>query len=710
MQQNIKTTAVVSNRTTPKLQTRFLALRPTSSPAFSTAPAFSTLLALAAFSVTSQTAWAQPPIVSRNPTDAPVAQPADPATPGGLTIPVGPDKDKDKSAAGATTPPTTPDATTPDTTAPSPPPVVVPGNATGDAAGNADVATDLAGRTIANVRVVGNRVVPSDTILGQATGTRVGGIVSANQLQGDLRRIDMLGFFASVQQQVTLNLEDPEKVDVTFVVVENRPVTGFVFQGNSRVTSTDLEGALTTKVGTVLNRNTINTDVEKIQGLYSDRGLASLVTESRQTEDGKVVFVIQEARIGRVDVSGLRKTKESLVRKLIRSKRGDAFDQLAIRRDLNAIYDTGLFDDITYKVGDEPATPGSVVVTISVKEKRTGQFSVGASFDNRSKLGGFLTVGENNLFGQGKRATASVELGSQRTFELGFGDSYVGKNLASYDLSLFSRLIYREPRLVSLITGTNNTSNKTFQYQEKRTGVRFNFNDPLEQSRETSVLLGFRAEKARLFQTDINNPGTNDKLLDSSGSVTALSLGYLRDKRDLRLDSSRGGRQQIILERAFKLLGGTAQFTKLDIDLRQFFPLIGPPRNLSKGEIPLPRLVLAGRFVFGKSLGQLPAFEQYFVGGSDTVRGYNADEQFGDNQFYSNLELRYRLNQQFQLVGFTDVGKAYGGKYSTDLVNSSVLFSVGAGLRVKTPIGPVRLDVAKGRQGIKTHFGIGSTF
>ena len=704
MQQNIKTTAVVSNRTTPKLQTRFLALRPTSSPAFST------LLALAAFSVTSQTAWAQPPIVSRNPTDAPVAQPADPATPGGLTIPVGPDKDKDKSGAGATTPPTTPDATPPDTTAPSPPPVVVPGNATGDAAGNADVATDLAGRTIANVRVVGNRVVPSDTVLGQATGTRVGGIVSANQLQGDLRRIDMLGFFASVQQQVTLNLEDPEKVDVTFVVVENRPVTGFVFQGNSRVTSTDLEGALTTKVGTVLNRNTINTDVEKIQGLYSDRGLASLVTESRQTEDGKVVFVIQEARIGRVDVSGLRKTKESLVRKLIRSKRGDAFDQLAIRRDLNAIYDTGLFDDITYKVGDEPATPGSVVVTISVKEKRTGQFSVGASFDNRSKLGGFLTVGENNLFGQGKRATASVELGSQRTFELGFGDSYVGKNLASYDLSLFSRLIYREPRLVSLITGTNNTSNKTFQYQEKRTGVRFNFNDPLEQSRDTSVLLGFRAEKARLYQTDINNPGTNDQLLNSSGNVTALSLGYLRDKRDLRLDSSRGGRQQIIVERAFKLLGGTAQFTKLDIDLRQFFPLIGPPRNLSKGEIPLPRLVLAGRFVFGKSLGQLPAFEQYFVGGSDTVRGYNADEQFGDNQFYSNLELRYRLNQQFQLVGFTDVGKAYGGKYSTDLVNSSVLFSVGAGLRVKTPIGPVRLDVAKGRQGVKTHFGIGSTF
>ena len=695
MQQTTKTKIVASTGTMPQLQTRFLTSR---RPAI----AWSTLLALTAFSPTSQTVRAQPPIVSQNPSNAPAAQPKDPATPGDLTIPVGPDKSDD-----GTTPAPTPDATTPDATTPAtPPPVIVPGGATGDA----DVATNLAGRTIANVRVVGNRVVPTDTVLGQATGTRVGGIVSGNQLQADLRRIDALGFFASVQQQVVLNLEDPEKVDVTFVVVENRPVTGFVFQGNSRITAVDIEGALTTKVGTVLNRNTINTDVEKIQGLYSDRGLAALVTESRQTEDGKVIFVVQEARVGRVDISGLRKTKESLVRKLIRAKRGDAFDQLAIRRDLNAVYDTGLFDDITYKVADEPATPGSVVVTISVKEKRTGQFSVGVSFDNRSKLGGFLTVGENNLFGQGKRASASVELGSQRTFELGFGDSYVGKNLASYDASLFSRLIYREPRLVSLITGGGNTVDRTFQYQEKRTGVRFNFNNPLEQSRETSVLLGFRAEKASLFQTDINNPGTNNQLLDSTGSVTALSLGFLRDKRDLRLDSSRGGRQQIIVEHAFKLLGGTAQFTKLDIDLRQFFPLIGPPRNLSKGEIALPRLVLAGRFVFGKSLGQLPAFEQYFVGGSDTVRGYRADEQFGDNQFYSNLELRYRLNQQFQIVGFTDVGKAFGGRFSTDLVNSDVLFSVGAGLRVKTPIGPVRLDVAKGRQGVKTHFGIGSTF
>lgn len=693
----------------PHTSTRFVALRSRTSSRLSFAGGLGKSVGLAlslGFLSTSATrpTLAQPPIVSQNPTNAPAAQPAgEPGKPGGLTLPVGGDEKADAT-------PTPAPATTENPVLDDTPPVVVPGGTAGDAGdGGSDINDNLQGRTIAKVSVSGSRVVPEETILQQATGTRVGGVLTANQLQADLRRIDALGFFVAVAQQVTPNLEDTEKVDVVFVVTENRPVTGFTFVGNARIPSADLQAVLTTKTDTILNRNSINTDVGKIQSLYSERGLAAQVTESRQTEDGKVVFTVQEARIGRIDIAGLRKTKESLVRKLIRTKKGDAFDQIALRRDLNAIYDTGLFDDISYKVTDEPASVGSVIVTISVKEKRSGQFSVGLSFDNRSKLGGFVTVGENNLFGQGKRASASVELGSQstRTFELAYGDSYVGSKLASYDVSIFNRLVYREPRLVSIVTGI--PTDKQFQYREQRSGLRFNFTNPLNLQRDTSLLFGFRAERAQLQQTNAND-GSNSRLLDSSGSVVAFSGGFLRDKRDLQTEPSRGGRQQFILEQAIKGLGATTQFTKIDVDLRQYFPLIGPPKNFTKGTLPLPRLVLAGRLVVGKSLGQLPAFEQYFVGGSDTVRGYNADEQFGDNQFYSNLELRFRLNQQFQLVGFTDVGKASGGRFSSDLVNSKVLFSVGVGVRVKTPIGPVRLDIAKGSRGIKTHFGIGSTF
>src|SRR5690606_12672609 len=123
----------------------------------------------------------------------------------------------------------------------------------------------------------------------------------------------------------------------------------------------------------------------------------------------------------------------------------------------------------------------------------------------------------------------------------------------------------------------------------------------------------------------------------------------------------------------------------------------------------LPNLVLAGRLVWGHSIGKLPPFEQYFIGGTDTVRGYDTDSQFGDNQLYGNLELRYRFNKKFQFVVFGDGGSAYCGGNSP-YGSFDPLFSVGVGIRLQTPIGPIRLDLGKGSDGIKTHFGIGPTF
>jgi outer membrane protein insertion porin family len=120
-----------------------------------------------------------------------------------------------------------------------------------------------------------------------------------------------------------------------------------------------------------------------------------------------------------------------------------------------------------------------------------------------------------------------------------------------------------------------------------------------------------------------------------------------------------------------------------------------------------PKVVFASRFVLGAALNQLPPFEQYYVGGSDTVRGYDSDAEFGDNQIYGNLELRYRFNRQFQIVGFVDAGQAYGGNFSS---GGSTLYSAGGGVRVQTPLGPIRLDIGVGKDGAKTHFGIGSTF
>lgn len=605
-------------------------------------------------------------------------------------------------ATGTEAPATAAGTGTPETDAAAP---ATPGNETTATPGSLQ-ATEAEGQEIADVRVIGNRVVPATSILSQITSRR-GAAFSTTQVDRDVAKVSSLGFFTTVQYQVTPNLDDPRKVDLAIVVVENRVVTAFKFASATdkplQVADKDLAGALESKTNALLNRNGINADVTRLQALYKERGFAALVTNvSTPNERGVVTFTIQEAKVSRVDLVGLTKTRPGLVRRQIRVKAGDTFDQTRLRRDLNRIYDLGFFEDVTYGIDDDPANPGSLIVKLQLKERRTGQFTFGLGFDSRSKLTGFVTLAENNLQGSGKRAFASVEAGAQRNFDIGFGDPFVGENSSSYDIGLFSRRIYREPRSIARVLGNGSVIGaQQLSFEEQRTGGRLNYSLPLDQDRTKKLLFGYRNERARLFQTD--NSGLQSLLPQlNAGRISALSGGFLRDRRDLQTDPSRGGREQFIIEQAFSFLGGQRTFTKLDLDVRRYFPLMGAQKV---GE--LPRLVLANRLVIGHSFGQLPAFEQYFIGGTDTVRGYDVDRQLGDNQIYNNFELRYRLQKKFQIVGFVDAGKAAGGRFATD---DSTLFSVGAGVRLQSPLGPIRLDIGRGREGIKTHFGIGSSF
>ena len=629
--------------------------------------------------------------------NAPAAAPQD--KPRGLEVPVGPDTAPPADAAGA--PPA-------NVTVPAAPPIAPTPRATPDVPPVIGNVAEAEGREIADVRVVGNRVLPAETILGQVR-TQRGAAFSARQAELDRGRVDQLGFFATVQSQVAPDVEQPGKVVVTFIVVENRVVTSYRFNNATALKSVDLVPVLTSKIGLVLNRNNVNQDVAAIQKLYSDRGYAVLVQSAELDESGTLVFTLQEARISRIEISGLKKTRPALIRRQVRVKNGDSFDASKLRRDINRIFDLGFFEDATFKVDDDTNLPGSVIVTYLLKEKRTGQLSFGVGFDSRSRISGFVTVQDTNLRGSGKRALASLETGSRRNYEISYGNPFIGDKNASYDISAYNRTIFREPRLVRQLTNGNTGDTNAVSFEEQRTGVRFNFTKPLDYERNRTLLFGYRNERAKLLQREsdgtLSPPLTEDgNELQSSGKVSAFSAGFLRDKRDLRSDPSRGSRQQLILEQGTSLLGGDTSFTKIDLDLRQYFPLIQGIKPTDQ-----PKLVFAARFVGGRSLKQLPAFEQYYIGGSDTVRGYDTDEQFGDNQFYTNLELRYRLQSKIQIVGFIDAGTAFGGDFSSN-TNSNTLFSYGGGVRINTPIGPIRLDLGKGDRGVQTHFAIGPTF
>jgi outer membrane protein insertion porin family len=113
----------------------------------------------------------------------------------------------------------------------------------------------------------------------------------------------------------------------------------------------------------------------------------------------------------------------------------------------------------------------------------------------------------------------------------------------------------------------------------------------------------------------------------------------------------------------------------------------------------------------------MPFFEQYFLGGSETVRGYLDNRFWGDKQFLMSVEYRHPIAKAIQGVLFVDVGDAWGSPYadqsSEDFAQDTSFAAhvgYGLGVRVQTPIGPIRIDYGMGEDGSRTHFSIGHPF
>jgi outer membrane protein insertion porin family len=148
-------------------------------------------------------------------------------------------------------------------------------------------------------------------------------------------------------------------------------------------------------------------------------------------------------------------------------------------------------------------------------------------------------------------------------------------------------------------------------------------------------------------------------------------------------------------------------YTKYWVEGRFYWPLrdfLGGFIDLDIGSEEDP-VIFASRIRYGSSSGSVPWSEEYEIGGDQTLRGYEDDEFRGDEMVLGNFEFRLPVQEAFSLVLFYDTGYA-----SNDFSFSDVKDSVGFGIRVRTPLGNLRLDVAEGDYETYTHFGFGELF
>jgi len=491
-------------------------------------------------------------------------------------------------------------------------------------------------------------------------------------------------------------------VRVVFTVVENPVVKKISFVGNTVLPSDALLAVLQTKPDQVLNQDLVSEDATRIRKAFADKGYSLVqIVDLNVTPEQELKFQIFEPKIGEIrvetDTKALR-TRDYVIRRELQFKVGDVYNENDIRESLRSLDRLGIFQEV--KAIPQPGTePGTLLISVQVVEHRTGLASVGVGHSNIKGLIGFVDVADTNLFGSGQKLNLRVQFGADDSYQLGYTNPWVGSHRTSFTTNLYNRTILRQAV----------SEDTTHLYDERRIGGNLTLGRPLGKGpNPTRGYVTLRADRVHATEEADNPlPPGLEGLLEPS-DVRSLTLSMVRDTRTNFLNPDGGHYTTVAGEVAG--LGG-ADFNKFTAEHRRYWIIKNKPKpEDSRKRQPW---ILASRLSVGVITGNPPFLDQFLPGGADTLRGYKEDRFPGMNQLLLNTELRLPINESLQAVGFVDLGDAWGGRFAEGFGDPSFTLHTGYGMgvRVQTPIGPLRLDYALNSEGGREfHFGIGSTF
>ncbi|MCX7925716.1 MAG: BamA/TamA family outer membrane protein [Fimbriimonadales bacterium] len=569
-------------------------------------------------------------------------------------------------------------------------------------------------RRVESVVIRGLRNI-SETAVTAALRLKPGEPFTEAALESDRRAIEGMGLFSAVRPSVE---QTETGVRVAFDVVENPLIREVRFVGNTVLTPEQLLEVIRNKPGFVFNTNLAESDIRAIRDAYQRAGYIVLPEgyTAPDYETGVLTITLSELRVGQIKVEGNAKTRTHVILRELRTKPGDLFNITRWQRDINRLYNTGYFDQIIPE--DSLAAPGVIDFTLRVKERPTGRLNVGFAIDSHRRLIGLAEIFETNFQGTGRTVGVNFQSTGGRngnSIELLFTEPYLDRHRTTLSVSLYNKLVYR---FTSNFFGGQIDPDLEERYDERRRGATLGLSRPLNDFVTASI--GLRAEDVNTNRVATDQGGG---FIRQDGSLASISLRGVYNNRDFDLDPAQGqylaltlepgitnvrtAEQQFIDAGVVKL--GQSNFLRASIDYRFYYSPQG--RRTQPDD---RRQVFGIRAYYGTITGTVPFFEQFFIGGAETLRGYPEDRFWGKNAALLSFEFRQPIEKAFTAVFFVDIGHAWGGYPTVNDFTQSRSFKpeigYGLGIRVRTPLGPLRIDYGIGRDGGRTHFSVGQVF
>ncbi|MFA4858327.1 MAG: BamA/TamA family outer membrane protein [Candidatus Margulisiibacteriota bacterium] len=527
---------------------------------------------------------------------------------------------------------------------------------------------------ITAIDIDGNYFVKDKTIQ-DVIYSRVGETLVEPKIKADLKAIYGLGYFSDVTVDFK-NFRDGSKV--IFKVLENPVIRTIIIHNNTAISTEELRANLQTTTDKILNFKFLQEDIQTINNLYKDRGYALARVENVDTnaKEHCLNIYITEGLVESIALEGNANTKDYVILRELSTQPGAVFNEKTLSKDLQRVFNLGFFSEIN-PVFEPGSTKDSIIILLKMKETRTSTVNFGGGYGEADGWFGFIDLSLNNLMGTGRSLMIRGQTGQElATYQFKYADPWFLPDQLGERAGLQLRKWYT--------MGTD----VYFSNEDKvRNGWDVSLSKPLTENVKIAYTLG--SEKVNPYNT-----ATFEAYLEDF-----IGIDFSYDTRDFWLNPSRGSLYTLSLKEGWVYKTSASTFFKAGLDLNQYiFVTLGQ--------------TFAAHLGLGAGFGDVPEGEKFYAGGANSIRGYTPSQtKTGTRKFILNLEQRVTFNDVFQGVFFFDWGNAWSSGF---IVPSDCILGWGPGVRLTTPLGPIRLDygVPGGKnfgEGV-LHFSIGQAF
>ncbi len=464
------------------------------------------------------------------------------------------------------------------------------------------------------------------------------------------------------------------------------------FSGNFVYTSAELLEVIEYQKGKIFKEEKLVDTIRNIQEKYADKGyLKVYVSTVAILKDNyvEINYVIEEnfpVYVRYIDVEGNKSTKTKVFKREIVQKEGEVFSLKKIRRSQEKIFNLGFIDNVELLI-NPTNEPDMVDIVFDITEGKPGMLTAGAGLSSRDGFMGMLSVSHMNMFGLAHRMSLNWNFGKRvNDYSLNWSVPWIYDKPTSLGFSLFNNRRFRS------------YASSYSAYTEKRSGGSIRIGPRFEDDKY-SLSFGYRYERIKIY--DVSDIYKNE-ISEGTSVQSSVDIEFVRDTRDYIWDPTRGTKLSIGVEIFGGIFGGDLNLYKPNISYsynKKLFSIDDWPFVFS----------VANRFGWVDRFGStknVPVYEKYFIGGADTIRGYDSSGQVGPREggklyYITNVEFKFPLAREkkrtiVQWAFFFDIGNSWERfsdiSFKVSSKQNHLKTGAGFGIRFTTPAFPIRLD------------------